>query len=198
MCLMDLLSVNLLNIILPGVVSVVVSAVVSYLLGPLMVVRQEAAKGDAHVRTELRRILGGIVLLLEHEVANRENVMKGISVPENKFLKPWHFDEPFWRLIRTAEDPRLYRRNRERLYKDLQGIIPRRFEILRKLPQAPPREPEDQELDPWNPLYAALLNAQKESDFVRALRPPRGDESALAEMRQVIARLRRMEKLLEK
>jgi hypothetical protein len=194
MGLMHLLSVDLLKVILP----VLAGFVLSYLLGRSMVVRQEAAKDDADVRTEVRRILGEIVLLLEHEVANRENVMKGISVPENKFLKPWHFDEPFWRLIRTAEDPRLYRRNRGRLYKELQRIIPRRFEILRQLPSAPPREPEDQELDPWNPLYAALLNPQKESDFVRALRPPRGDDSALVELRQVIARLRRMEKLLEK
>jgi len=191
---MDLLKVVLLTIILPAVVS----AIVSYALGPSMAVRQEAAKGDAHVRTELRRILGEIVLLLEHEVANRENVMKGISVPENKFLKPWHFDEPFWRLIRTAEDPRLYRRNRERLYKELQRIIPRRFEILRKLPSTPPREPEYRQLDPRNPLYAALLNAQMESDLVGALGLDRGNERALVELRQVIARLRGMEQLLEK
>jgi hypothetical protein len=194
MGLMDLLSVDLLKVILP----IVAGLALRYLLVPLMVVRREAAKGDAHVRTELRQILGEIVLLLEHEVANRENVMKDISVPDNKFLKTWHFDEPFWRLIRTAEDPRLYRYKRERLYKELQRIIPRRFEILRKLPSAPPREPEYQELDPWNPLYAALLNPQKESDFVRALGLPAKDESALVALRQVIARLRGMEQLLEK
>jgi hypothetical protein len=191
---MDLLSVDLLKVILP----IVAGLALSYLLVPLMVARREAAKGDAHVRTELRRILGEIVLLLEHEVANRENVMKGISVPDNKFLKPWHFDEPFWRLIRTAEDPRLYRRNRERLYKELQRIIPRRFEILRKLPSTPPREPEYRQLDPRNPLYTALLNPQMESDFVGALGLPTGNESALGELRQVIARLRGVEQLLEK
>jgi hypothetical protein len=190
-----------LNPILAAVVSVVVSAIASYLLGPRMALRQEAARGDAHVRTELRRILGEIALRLEHEVAYRESVIKGISEPvEYKSLKPWDLDEPFWRLIRTAEDPRLDRRRRERLYKQLRDIIPQRFEILRVLPQAP--KGEDYSLTrPGNLLVEYLINRilrGKKEDGVDVLSDPLHDQKALDKLREIIERLREMEQLLEK
>jgi len=193
-----------LNPILAAVVSVVVSAIVSYLLGPRMALRQEAARGDAHVRTELRRILGEIALRLEHEVAYRESVIKGISDPvEYRSLKPCDLDEPFWRLIRTAEDPRLARRRRERLYKQLRDIIPQRFEILRVLPQAP--KVEDYSLTrPGNLLVEYritwILRGKKEDgvDVLYVLSDPLHDQKALDKLREIIERLREMERLLEK
>jgi len=192
-----------LNLILAAVKKMV-SAIVSYLLGPRMALRQEAARGDAHVRTELRRILGEIALRLEHEVAYRESVIKGISDPvEYRSLKPCDLDEPFWRLIRTAEDPRLARRRRERLYKQLRDIIPQRFEILRVLPQAP--KVEDYSLTrPGNLLVEYritwILRGKKEDgvDVLYVLSDPLHDQKALDKLREIIERLREMERLLEK
>lgn len=119
---------------------------------------------------------------------------------EYKSLKPWDLDEPFWRLIRTAEDPRLARRRRERLYKQLRDIIPQRFEILRVLPQAP--KGEDYSLTrPGNLLVdyqiTWILRGKKE-DGVDVLSDPLHDQKALDKLREIIERLREMERLLEK
>jgi hypothetical protein len=198
------MGLDLSNVILPAVVSVVVSAIVSYLLGPRMAVRQEAAKDDADVRTELQRIIREIVRLLEYEEMNRKDLINGMTVPSNKFLEIWSLDEPFWRLIRTADNPRLDRRTRERLYEQLKRIIPLRFEILRVLPQAP--KPEDYSLDRLDSLTTRLFveglerlrQGQKYEDKVDVLAHGKDAQDALDKLRELIGDLEKIEQLLEK
>ena len=182
---------DLLNAMVAGVVSLVVSTIVSYVVGPSMTMRQEAAKADSRVRSTLRRIVGHIVLLLEHELKNREALRKGMGMPINAFLKPQALDELFWRLIRTAEDPRLDGRKREKVYRVSRDIMPGRFEMLRKLP-SPPR-PSLEEA-----LRAAVRYPEMAKDLVAAVGRPPTDEQALGPLRNLVAKLRRMEELLEK
>jgi len=198
------MGLDLSKVILPAVVSVVVSAIVSYLLGPRIAVRQEAAKDDADVRTELQRIIREIVRLLEYEVVNRKNFIGGMSVPSERFLESSDLDELFWRLIRTADNPRLDRRTRERLYEQLKRIIPLRFEILRVLPQAP--KPEDYSLNRLDSLTTRLLvedlerlrQGQKYEDKVNVLASNKNAQDAPDKLRELIGDLKKIEQLLEK
>ena len=196
---------DLSNVILPAAVSAVVSAIVSYLLGPRMAVRQEAARGDAHVRTSLRGDLREIVQLLEYEEMNREDLINGMDVPPDRFLKSRNLDEPFWRLIRTAEDPRLDQRIREEFYEQLRRIIPVRFDILRKLPQAPKPKDYDllQPLDSLIDRFAVralenFMQGQKYEDEVDILDTSPDDKDALGKLRELKEKLRKIERLLEK
>jgi predicted NACHT family NTPase len=193
---------DLMSAVVGAVVGTIIGALFTYLLGPKLAARQKAATDDAYVRIQLRQIIRHIAHLIECEEIYRKE-------DKRMSLNQYSLDEPFWELIRMGNDPRLYQRNSEKLYEQLQRIIPLRFEVLRARLRKP--EPKDYNLLQDNlpqelPLLPDRLfdvslerhiQDQKHEDAVDVLDDRPSDKDALDKLRELKEELKRTDRLLE-
>jgi uncharacterized protein with WD repeat len=193
---------DLMSAVVGAVVGTIIGALFTYLLGPKLAARQKAATDDAYVRIQLRQIIRHIAHLIECEEIYRKK-------DKRMFLNQYSLDAPFWKLIRMGDDPRLYQRNSEKLYEQLQRIIPLRFEVLRAWLRKP--EPKDYNLLQDNlpqelPLLPDRLfvvslerhiQGQKHEDAVDVLDDRPSDKDALDKLRELKEELKRTGRLLE-
>lgn len=118
--------------------SAVVSALVSLLVGPVRAKLEEAAKAELRVRRELQAQLNQLLLILEQEVENRSILKSGGRVPAKNLLGIDDLDAHLWKLVRLSDDPNVDPYRRRLLQEEVERIAPRHYAYLRALDKPPP------------------------------------------------------------
>lgn len=129
-------------------VSAIVSALVSLLVGPVRARLEEAAKRDLQIRRKLQAQLNELLLILDREIHNRGRLKNSQSVTQISDGLDVALDYQVWKLLRLSDDPNLDPYRRRLLQEQIQRITPEQFDYLRSLDQPPcaPRSLDDPEL----------------------------------------------------